>query len=169
MRTAPLLLALSLIVPAAPARAAETILGSKDINLSLGYNLWLNQWTTAIPHSAGANNSTRAENVSITQGGNAASNFTAALRIKRFFTTLGCLVTPDYAFPRYIHNGAADTWDWVASRQEVDWNFGFMFVPQIGATMGYKGVTQKFGGKNGTTTIATSKTLYNGVTFGILG
>lgn len=168
MKIAPLLLAAALVVPAIPARAAETILGNKDLNLVLGYNLWLNQWTTAIPHSAGANNANRAENVSITQGGNAASNFTMTLRVKRFFTSLGYLTTPNYAFPRYI-DATANNYDWVASRQEVDWNFGFMFVPQIGATMGYKGVTQKFGGKVNATTIATSKTYYNGVTFGILG
>lgn len=174
MKIAPLLLAAALVVPAIPARAAETVFGNKDFNLSLGYNLWLNQWTTAIPHSGNTSaNSVRAENVSITQGGNAASNFTMALRIKRFFTTLGFLVTPDYAFPRYIDknslSGTTINYDWVASRQEVDWNFGFMFVPQIGATMGYKGVTQKFGGKANNTTITTSKTYYNGVTFGILG
>ena len=169
MKIASLLLAAALVVPAVPARAAETILGNKDVNLSLGYNLWLNQWTTALENgSPTGTNTTNAQFLSMTQGGNAASNFTMALRVKRFFSTLGFLVTPDYAFPRIYDGG--NFYDYKANRNEVDWNVGFMFVPQLGATMGFKGVTQKFWGKaNNTTTISSSKTMMNGVTFGLVG
>lgn len=160
------LLALVLVLPfARPAAAQETkLFGNKDLNMTLGYNLWLNQWTTWIDESP-------ANFVAVTKGGNAASNFTLGLRYKKVFTSLGMLVTPDYKFPRYQDRIAGGTVnrDVTASRQEVDWNVGVMFIPQLGATLGYKGITQKFKISTNNGAASTSKTLINGVTAGVVG
>lgn len=160
-----LLLAAVFAFSAAPARAGETILGNKDLNLTLGYNMWLNSWTTWIDENP-------TNFVSVTKGGSVASNLSAALRYKRVFTTMGVLITPDYKFPRYQDRSAAGALlnrDVTASRSEFDWNLGFMFIPQLGATVGYKGITQKFNISTNGGAPSSSRTLFNGVTAGIVG
>lgn len=161
-----MLLALALILPSAlPAAAQEAkLFGNKDLNMTLGYNMWLNQWTTWIDEAP-------ANFVAVTKGGNVASNFTLGLRYKRVFTSLGMLITPDYKFPRYQDRtdaGVLVNRDVTASRKEVDWNLGFMFIPQLGATVGYKGITQKFKISTNNGAASESKTLINGVTAGLV-
>lgn len=160
-----LLLAAIFAVSASPARAGETILGNKDLNLTLGYNMWLNSWTTWIDENP-------TNFVSVTKGGSVASNLSAALRYKRVFTTMGVLITPDYKFPRYQDRSAAGALlnrDVTASRSEFDWNLGVMFIPQLGATVGYKGITQKFKISTNNGAASSSRTLFNGVTAGVVG
>ena len=162
---------------ARPAGAQEaTVFAWKDVSLTLSANLWFNSWTTWIDNINTVKGD--ANYISITEGGVAASNLTAALRGKRFFATVGYLSTPDYHFPRYTDRsttGVLIALDAAASRQEVDVNLGYMLVPQLGITVGYKGIRQKFNvvtsvAATGVTTAAQdSSTRFDGATLGVMG
>jgi hypothetical protein len=155
---------------AAPVRAQEykTVLGSQDLNLIMGYKMWLNNWASWNTGASGTNF------VEVSQGG-LANIFNMVLRYKSFFTGFGFLFTPEYTFPTYTdHDGTANrTIGMKASRNEIDWNVGYMVVPQLGFTAGLKTVQQKWkfsqnnvaGGAFGATTTWN----WIGPTLGILG
>lgn len=151
-----IILSLALLLPMArPAAAASTILGNENMNLILGYRLWINNWQTwntgqSKPHYS-----------SVSQGG-VANNFSATFRVKQFFTNLGYYFTGNYNFPTFQEdNGTLVTLK--AKRDELDWNVGAMVVPQLGFTVGLKSVHQKW---IGTT---TQNWNYLGPTLGIVG
>lgn len=153
-----LLLAVSLTLPLAqPAAAASTVFGSENLNLILGYRAWINNWTS---WNTGATN--RPHYSAVSQGG-VANNFSATLRYKQLFTNLGYYFTGDYNFPRFVENdNTAVTLK--AKRNEIDWNLGFMVVPQLGFTVGLKNVNQKWIGA-----ASTQDWNYLGPTLGIVG
>ncbi len=149
-----------------------TVFHGKDLSLTLSANLWFNSWSTWIDNINTVKGD--ANYVSITQGGVAASNLTAALRGRRFFATLGYLGTPDYHFPRYYDRsttGGLIAVDATASRQEMDVNVGWMALPQLGFTAGYKGIRQKFNvvTSGALTADHGSSTRFDGLTLGVLG
>lgn len=167
-------LALALLLPAPrPAAAQEaTVLRRDGLSLTLSANLWFNSWTTWIDNINTAKGD--ANYVAVTEGGVAAANLTAALRGRRWFATLGYLGTPDYRFPRYYDRSAAGgliAVDVLASRRELDVNLGFMAVPQLGFTVGYKGIRQRFDvvTSGALTADQVSSTRFDGLTLGVLG
>lgn len=167
MRHAALALAALLAVPAAPARAASTVLGSQDFNIIVGYKLWANNWLSWIDGTA---TNPRFESVSMS---GIANNVNTTVRYKRVFTNLGYMATSEYEFPRY-RNAAGTYIDSRAKRAEVDWNLGFMAVPQLGFTVGVKSVEQKWRTRSNAVAGAgtfgpTLKYNWTGPTAGIVG
>ena len=172
------IIAILLCVTAGTAAFADdsTQLG-KDLSLNVGYKLWLNSWQTTIAsnHAQGGDHYT-----AVTQGGY--GNIpNVSLRYKQAFLSMGYLVSGTYNFPQYtdvinvtgvprlVTNSVS------ASRDEFDLNLGYMFIPQLGATLGYKNVTQNYkitSASPGVTFAnngSTSHTYMNGVTFGLTG
>jgi hypothetical protein len=168
---------LAALLVAGSASAALADDGQKDFGMNFGYKLWLNSWQTTIAsnHAQGGDHYT-----GVTQGGYG-SVPNLSLRYKQGFLSMGYLASGTYTFPQYtdVINVAGvphtETVSVAASRTEFDMNLGFMFVPQFGATVGYKNVTQTYNiynaspglvyGNNG----ATNHTYMNGVTFGVVG
>lgn len=157
---------------AAPARADEEVKLAKDFSMTVGYKLWLNTWETAIPSYSNGGNHVNA----ITAGPVAASIPNLSFKYKRFLLSGSYMFTPDYKFPAFrdtfVQGGVGFTTAdrvFTASRKESDINLGYYFTPNLVATVGYKNVEQKYQEKIGNTTLAATKTHYNGVTAGIGG
>lgn len=152
-----ILLALALTLPLArPASAASTIFGNQDLNLIMGYKLWINNWTSW-------NTGNVNPHYSEVGTGGVANNLNATFRYKWFFTNLGYYFTGDYNFPTFQEDDGTKV-TLKANRNEVDWNVGGMVVPQLGFTVGLKNVHQ-----NWKTTAGTQRWNYLGPTLGIVG
>jgi hypothetical protein len=154
---------------AAPVRAQEykTVLGNPDLNLIMGYKMWLNNWSSWNTGQSGNNF------VEFNQGG-VAHIFSTILRYKAFFTGFSYLFTGDYTFPAYTDKNAANGTDSVvmkSHRNEIDWNVGYMVVPQLGFTAGLKSVTQNWKQANNGAAFTGAGTNWNwlGPTLGIVG
>ena len=179
--TLPLALILGMSFAASKVFADDMKIGN-DLSLNLGYKLWVNSWqTTTSPFPAQGGNHFTA----ITKSG-FGSIPNVSLKYKSMFVSGSYLASGNYAFQPYTEviatpqiNGVAvgrlNTVNVTASRTEADVNLGYMFIPQLGVTVGYKNVTQKF------TFVSTSPgltfsgngipsyTYMNGVTFGVVG
>jgi hypothetical protein len=153
---------------AAPVRAQEykTVLGSQDLNLIVGYKLWLNNWASWDGGVGAA--ATNKKFVEFNQGG-AAHIMSAILRYKQFFTGFSYMFTGDYTFPAYMDQGT--TVQEKAYRNEIDWNVGYMVVPQLGFTAGLKNVKQNWKTSVNGAAFSATGTDWNwlGPTLGIVG
>ncbi|MDE2290677.1 MAG: hypothetical protein KGL53_01235 [Elusimicrobia bacterium] len=159
MRT--VLLAILFALPfARPANAASTILGNQDFNMILGYKLWLNSWTTW--NTGGVN-----PHIDSVSKNGVANNINATMRYKQLFTNLGVTLTGDYTFPSYEEDNSTAKVTLKANRTEVDWNIGWMAVPQLGFTVGLKNVHQRW--LDSTTGALYQNWNYLGPTVGIVG
>lgn len=163
----------------------------KDFYFTVGSKLWINSWFTFVP--AGPVSQTGANVQSF--GDRAVAVLpSVSLKYKSFFVSGSYLTTPSYTFPSFTDRfsldvgatgggGASDIqFDYSAKRTEADVNLGFYVVPQLGFTVGYKGVRQRynltetilngnlvFGGKDKIFVAPESTTKYDGVTFGMTG
>lgn len=159
------------------ALADDTTQLGKDFSMTLGDKLWLNSWTTTLSsnHSSGGDHYT-----TMTRSGY--GNIpNLSFRYKQAFLSMGYLASGTYDFPQYtdmLNDAGAPKLETVsasASRSEFDLNMGYMFVPQLGVTIGYKNVTQNYTITQSAPGVAfsgsgsTTHTYYNGVTFGITG
>lgn len=171
MRKIILSIALCVGLGAAPVAAQEykTIMGNQDLNLILGYKMWINNWASWNTGASGTNF------VEVNKGG-LANIFNMTMRYKAFFTGFSYLFTPEYEFPSYTdHNGTSVIQTQMKSkRTEFDWNVGYMVVPQLGFTAGLKQVQQKWRFSNTAVGAAanygaTTTWTWMGPTIGILG
>lgn len=152
----------------------------KDWAVSLGYKAWYADWETPI---ASYSPQAGASNISISKA-QLQSIPSLGIKYKRLFLSGSFLFGPDFNYPVYqqvIRNVSASSPSTAfltnttvkASRQEQDVNLGYMFVPQLGITFGYKGVHQKYhittSGTGLITSASDSKTNYDGGTAGMIG
>ncbi len=153
----------------------QTVAQGQDWTLLAGAKLWANSWDTSymdyVPQAG-------AHVVEVT-GNSIAVIPNALFKYKSVFASLGYLVSGNYTFPAYAQTLNVSgtpytaTTNSEASRNEVDADLGYYFVPNVYVTMGYKNVTQKYSttmtGAGLATQNTNSETYYNGVTFGIGG
>lgn len=157
---------------AAPAAAVEgKIIDNQDFVMTVGYKMWINNWSTWNFNSTTLGGTSGNNFPSFSMGG-VANMIPFAIKYKNFFTTLTPMFTGDYLFPRYTDRSAAgiSTIQFKVKRNEIDWNVGYMFIPQMGATVGLKSVTQKWRSSvNNSAFGATETWNWLGPTLGIVG
>lgn len=167
MKTLAALLALFAFA-AAPALADDTHHLGENTTLILGYKLWANEWHTVTPSFGGGYDSIATQGVLHIPS--------LSLKYKNWLFSGSEAISGKYPFPMYSDRnlaGGQTAENVQASRHETDLNVGYYVIPQLAVTVGYKNVEQHYdvtstikGGFNGT---STSKTHYNGVTFGVAG
>jgi len=163
----------------------------EDLSLTLGLDVWPNQWQTS---SAFAQSNARSIQANTAFGVGFIQ--TATLVYKRLFASISYMRTTNYDFGSNtsLVNGTAEDPNAplgtpgstvavlqqgvTGSRQEGDLTVGYFPLNWLGVAVGYKGVFQDFD-INGRFTLpgqsvtdlmpSTSKTRYNGVIFGVLG
>ncbi len=161
------LAALMFVGAAMPAAAMEgKIIDNPDLSLIVGYRMWLNNWSTWNTGESGQNF------VQFSEPG-VANMGNLTFRYKSFFTNLGIANFGEVTFPSYTDRTAAgvlNTLQTTAKRNEIDWNIGYMVVPQLGFTAGLKHVSQELSFfRNGVVTGAPTTWYWTGPTLGILG
>lgn len=160
-----LLLAAFLSLGAVSAHADEHHVLGPDTTMVLGYKLWVNEWHTVTPNFAGGFNSIATQGV--------LSIPSLSLKHKNFFTSISHAVSGKYPFPYFTERntvGAQVAENVEASRHETDFNVGWYVIPNLMVSMGYKNVEQHYDQTSSVGTFkgtSTSKTHYNGVTFGV--
>ncbi len=154
---------------------------TSEFFMAIGYKVWLTGWQSYTPSyvpQGGANYTSYYESAP-------ASMPSLSMKYKGFFMSASTLSADDFDFPAYTDmvslNGAGNTSTLIetkykVSRDEMDINIGYYVHPSVGFTIGYKEITQEFKGMTksvaGLPLIynnAPSKTLYDGVTFGVVG
>lgn len=162
--------------PAALTGADETstIRLGRDLSLTLGLDVWPNQWVKTVPNQIqpGAGG-LPVSGTAVQQ----ASSFGVAfipnvtLTYKRFFLSVSYMVTPDYHFgnlgpsivtiPAAASQGFGDVAvslqsSLTASRQEADLTIGYFPLDWLGVAIGYKGMFQEFDFENRASVILPS-------------
>jgi len=157
------------------AAGDQTVAQGKNWLLMGGVKLWANSWDTSytdyVPQAG--------SHVVEVTGNSLAVIPNALFKYKSVFASLGYLTSGNYTFPAYTetlnvsgtpHTAVTNS---EASRNELDLNLGYYFVPNVYVSMGYKNVTQKYSttltGSGLVTQNSNSETYYNGVTVGIGG
>lgn len=151
---------------ALPAAAVEgKIIDNPDLSLIVGYRMWLNNWS-----SWNTADSSR-HFVQFAESG-VANMGNVTFRYKNFFTGLSIAGFGEVEFPKYTDDSGTVIYTvrGKAERKEIDWNVGYMVVPQLGVTAGLKHVSQKWQYSYNSAAYGAPTTWYwTGPTLGILG
>jgi hypothetical protein len=150
---------------------------AKDVFMAVGVKTWINTWQTNLT-GTGVNWLQHDNGPVVGWIPN------ASIKIQNFLMTGSYMTSGKYNFPistDYTGGNPAslNAPTIVGNRQEGDFNLGVYVCRSLALTMGYKGVTEGFTVTNNLTNIQTgkytagvpitSKVIYNGITFGILG
>jgi hypothetical protein len=171
--------------PTATDRAGEpsTIGLGHEISLTIGLDVWPNQWvksTPLFPIGGTAVGQTSAFSVGFIPN--------ATLTYQRFFLSASYMVPTGYQFGKtsfvfapfgVTPDGLGTPADLLelstdASRQEGDLTLGYFPVDWLGVAIGYKGIFQRFSSDDTRSVLfgplpdAESRQNYNGITFGVL-
>jgi hypothetical protein len=139
-RALPLWLATAALMLASAAHAAEAPASDappSDLTLVFGTKLWANQWSSWAAPSSGSG-----LNINPLNSGTSISVIPQlGLRYQRFIASMSMMARTSYTLDQAWQDSLQ------ANRTELDANIGAYVVPGLAVTLGYKRLTQNFGGE----------------------
>lgn len=117
-----------------PALAAEGT--SEDFSVTVGAKVWVNDWSSWYTPTIGG----QGEVVPIDSSTKVSVIPVVNLRFRDFYASFSTLLNTSYTLAGQALNSID------ASRKEFDANLGYYVLPGLGVSLGYKSLSQVFGG-----------------------
>jgi len=119
-----------------PALAAEGT--DEGFSVTVGTKVWINEWSSWYTPSIGG----QPEVVPIDSSTKVSLIPVVSLRVRDFYASFSTLLNTSYT----LSGQALTSID--ASRKEFDANVGYYVLPGLGVSLGFKSLSQTFGGAN---------------------
>src|SRR5258706_7064643 len=119
-----------------PALAAEGT--GEGFSVTVGTKVWVNEWSSWYTPTIGG----QAEVVPIDSSTKVSLIPVVSLRLRDFYASFSTLLTTSYTLSEQAENSID------ASRKEFDANVGYYVLPGVGVSLGFKSLSQAFGGAN---------------------
>jgi hypothetical protein len=119
-----------------PALAAEGT--GEGFSVTVGTKVWVNEWSSWGTPTIGG----QAEVVPIDSSTKVSLIPVVSLRFRDFYASFSTLLDTSYALSGQAQNSID------ASRKEFDANVGYYVLPGLGVSVGFKSLSQTFGGAN---------------------
>jgi hypothetical protein len=144
----PLLLVLltPIVALAQDARTATEAPSSSQSSFTVGVKLWVNSWDSWVTSPLGTGVALGTSRFQTVQSVNSSTKVSVipsvSYRRGDFFGALSMMTKTSYSLPDAATPGGFDV---NASREEVDFNAGYFFLPGVALTLGAKQLTQTYG------------------------